>query len=286
VKDRIGMYHQICLEDVLFVPNLLHHHPGIFSVISACSQDECQCIFQSNSYVLNIKLVKVDLNLCNGLLWIPTVDPSIVPNFVSVILKVRDADSSTMFLVHKGSNNTISIIGGNFYDNKSYVECGLRVFKSLLGLRLERQNQLVLRHSSTILLDYFNPIRNHTFQGELWLEELDKMTCLDAHACDQLCKQFCKAHGLTYKLTNHKPEYSNDCDYGLLLDFDVVKAAISSNSDIYGFKFSTVSTFFDLWSLGDTLSRVYPYKFTRVYCINSSGAFPVPYFYLISVSTQ
>ena len=132
--------------------------------------------------------------------------------------------------------------------------------KSLLGLRLEKQNQLFLRFSSTILLDYTTPIRHHTFQGDFWLEELDIMTCLDAHACDQLCKQFCKAPGLTYKLTNYKPDFSNVCDYGLLLDSDVVKASISSNSYIYGFKFSTVSTFFDLWSLGATLSRVYPYK--------------------------
>ena len=40
--------------------------------------------------------------------------------------------------------------------------------------------------------------------------------CLDAHACDQLCKQFCKAPGLTYNLTNHKPGYFDECDYGLL----------------------------------------------------------------------
>jgi len=61
MKDSVGLYHQICLEDVLYVPNLLHHHPRIFSVISTCSQDECECHFQSNSYVLNIKLAKIDL---------------------------------------------------------------------------------------------------------------------------------------------------------------------------------------------------------------------------------
>jgi hypothetical protein len=54
VKDSVGMFHQICLEDVLYVPILLHHHPRIFRVISACAQDECRCHFQSNSYVLNI----------------------------------------------------------------------------------------------------------------------------------------------------------------------------------------------------------------------------------------
>jgi hypothetical protein len=51
VKDSVGMSHPICLEDVPYVPNLLHHHPGIFRIISACSQNECQCHFQSNSYV-------------------------------------------------------------------------------------------------------------------------------------------------------------------------------------------------------------------------------------------
>ena len=88
MKDSDGMYHQICLEDVLYVPNLLHHHPRIFSVISACSQDECECHFLSNSYVLNIKLAKIELNLCKGLLWIPNVDPSTIPNFVIVIFKI------------------------------------------------------------------------------------------------------------------------------------------------------------------------------------------------------
>jgi hypothetical protein len=80
VKDSVGMYHHICLKNVLYVPNLLHHHPRAFSVISTCSQDECECHFQSNSYVLNIKSAKIDLHLCKGLLWIPTVDPSIIPH--------------------------------------------------------------------------------------------------------------------------------------------------------------------------------------------------------------
>jgi len=51
LKDSVGMLYQICLEDVLYVPNLLHYHPIIFSVISAYSQDDCQCHFQSKSYV-------------------------------------------------------------------------------------------------------------------------------------------------------------------------------------------------------------------------------------------
>jgi hypothetical protein len=207
VTYSVGMFNQICLEDVLYVPNLLHHHPRIFSVVSACSQDECQCRFQSNSYVLNIKLAKIYLNLSKGLLCIPTVNPSIVPNFVIMIFRIRDADSSTMFLVHNGFDNTISIPSRYVYDNENYVEYGLRVVKSLLGLRLERQNQLYIRNSSTILLDYANPIRHHTFQYEFWLEERDRMMCVDAHAYDQLCKQFCKALGLTYKLTNYKPGF-------------------------------------------------------------------------------
>jgi len=276
LKDSVGMYHQICLEDELYVPNTLHHHPRMFSVILACSQDECQCHFQSNSHVLNIKLAKIDLHLYNDMLWIPTVDPSTVPIFVSVMFKIRDAYSSTMFLVHNGSDNTISISGGYAHDNENYVECGLRVVKSLLELRRERQNQLAFRNSSTIILDCKNPSRHHTFRGEFWLEELDRMMCLDVHACDKLCKQFCKASELTYTLTNYKPNYPNDRDYGLLLDSDVVKSAISSNSDVYGFKFSTVSSFFDLRSLGDILSRIYPYKLNGAYYMNSSRTFPVP----------
>jgi hypothetical protein len=108
------------------------------------------------------------------------------------------------------------------------------------------------------------------------LEELERMMCLDAHACDQLCKQFRKAPGLTYKLTNYKPDYFDDCDYGLLLDNDVVTTAITSHSDVYGFKFYTFSSFFNLWSLGDTLSRVFPYKLNGTYFMTASGTFPVP----------
>jgi hypothetical protein len=33
VKDRVGYFNQICLEDVLYVPDLLHHHPRLFSSI-------------------------------------------------------------------------------------------------------------------------------------------------------------------------------------------------------------------------------------------------------------
>jgi hypothetical protein len=42
LKDSVGSSHQICLDDVLYVPNLLHHPPIIFFVITTCSQDEYQ----------------------------------------------------------------------------------------------------------------------------------------------------------------------------------------------------------------------------------------------------
>jgi hypothetical protein len=98
----------------------------------------------------------------------------------------------------------------------------------------------------------------------------------DAYACDQLRKQFCKARGLTYQLTNYKPGHSDDNDYGLLLDNDDVAVIVTSHSTVYAFKFSTVSSFFDLWSLGDTLSRIYLYKLNDTNFLNASRTFPVP----------
>ena len=187
-----------------------------------------------------------------------------------------------MFLVHKGSDNAISIPGGYVNVHEHHVECGLRVVHSLLGIRLQRQNELHLRHSSTILLDCQNTIRHLTFQCEFWLEEIDSLTCSDGHTCNQLCKQFRKAHGLTYQLTNYKPDYSDDTTYGLLLDTDVVTNVVASKSLVYGFQLTTVSSCFDLWSLGASLSRVFPYKLNGTYfmnasCIsNSNSLFPVP----------
>ncbi len=81
--------------------------------------------------------------------------------------------------------------------------------------------------------------------------------CSDAHVYNQLCKQFRKALGLTYQLTNYKPDYFNDNDCGLLLDTVVVTTVVLSNSLVYGFKFSTVSSFFDLWSLRYQQPREY-----------------------------
>ncbi len=100
--------------------------------------------------------------------------------------------------------------------------------------------------------------------------------CIDVHAYNQLCKQIQKAPRLTYQLTNYKLDYVDDNDYGLLLDTNVVTAAVLFNSTVYGFKFSTVSSFFDLWSLGVTLSRSYPYKLNGTYFMDASRTFPVP----------
>ena len=56
-KGEDGLFQQFSLKDVLYVPNLTHHHPRIFSVISACSQDDFQCHFQAHSYILSMKTV-------------------------------------------------------------------------------------------------------------------------------------------------------------------------------------------------------------------------------------
>ena len=82
--------------------------------------------------------------------------------------------------------------------------------------------------------------------------------------------------GIWTHLHAYKPEYSDDCDYGILLDTEVVTAAISSQSYVYGSKFSTVSSFFNFCSLGDTPSRVYPYKLNGTYFMNASRIFQVP----------
>jgi hypothetical protein len=139
---------------------------------STYSEDEFQCHFQSNSYVLNRRSAKFDLQLLKGLLWIPSADFGIVPHFVSMILKIRDASMSTMLLVHNGSDNTLSIHGGYVHVNEGHVECGSRLLQSKLGIRLERHNQLHLRRSSIILIDDVTPIHHHSYLGEFWLEEL------------------------------------------------------------------------------------------------------------------
>ena len=70
--------------------------------------------------------------------------------------------------------------------------------------------------------------------------------------------------------------HSDDIDYGLLLDTDDVAGAVSSHSKVYSFEFSTVSPHFDLWFLGDTLSRIFPYTPNDTYFMNASRTFPVP----------
>ena len=81
----------------------------------------------------------------------------------------------------------------------------------------------------------------------------------------------------TFGLRKQWPNYLNDRDYGILLDSDVIiKAAILSKLYVYGLKFSLVYKFFYLCSLGDKLSRIYPYKLSKAYYVNHSGAFLVP----------
>ena len=73
---------------------------------------------------------------------------------------------STLFIVHNGPDNTLSIHDGYVHVSEGHVECGLRLIQSKLGIRLERRNQLHLRHSSNILHDVANPIQYHSYQGE------------------------------------------------------------------------------------------------------------------------
>jgi hypothetical protein len=75
----------------------------------------------------------------------------------------------------------------------------------------------------------------------------------------KICRQFTTALGLTYRLNNYVHDYTIECDYGLLIQFDKAMTADFSNLDLRGFELSSVSSLFDLWSLSDSLSRVYPY---------------------------
>ena len=92
--------------------------------------------------------MKIDLQLSKGLLWILAVDYGIVPHFVSVVLKMRNTSASTIFLVHNGSDNTLSFHGSYVHDNEGHVEFGLRLIQSKLGIRLERHK------TSSSLLSY------------------------------------------------------------------------------------------------------------------------------------
>ena len=95
------------------------------------------------------------------------------------------------------------------HDNEDHVECIFRLVKSQLGGRLERQNELMLRHYSIILLDVANSIHHHTFSEEFWPEELrdSRVVCQDVHTSSHLCKQVTKEPGLVYKTTNYKYDY-------------------------------------------------------------------------------
>ncbi len=88
---------------------------------------------------------------------------------------------STMLLVHKEFDNTLSTPGIYVHDNEDRVECALRLIQSKLGISLERHNMIHLHHSSILLFDVANLIHHHTYQGELWIEEL-----LDGHMCSNV----------------------------------------------------------------------------------------------------
>jgi hypothetical protein len=102
--------------------------------------------------------------------------------------------------------------------------------------------------------------------------------CQDVHTSKQLCEELTKEPRLVYKTTNYKPDYSNDCDYGLLIQTDTVMSAISSYLKLFRFKLSTVFSFFDVWSLGDKLSCSYLYISDNFY-INESGEYHNHYFF-------
>ena len=255
-KGEDGLFQQFSLQDVLYVPNLMHHHSRIFSVISACSQDGFKCNFQANSYVLSMQTVQIQLQLSKGLLWIPTVTSPTVPQFVMVVLRLRDARSETMFLTHRGSDNTITVPGGYMRQLENPYSCGLRIVLSQLGIRLERHNQLHRRFSSIVLLDSANPIHLHICTSDFWLEELaTKGMCPDVLREAHLCKQFVPANGLTYKLTDYKTTLPNTDDYGVLVSSNVVKVAAHAKITLHGFDTSMVSSLIDLWSICAELSH-------------------------------
>ena len=74
------------------------------------------------------------------LLWILGGNFGTAPHFKSAFLKIRDASVSTMFLVHTGSDNKLSIPGSYVHGNEGHVECGLRLTHSKPVIRLERHN--------------------------------------------------------------------------------------------------------------------------------------------------
>ena len=103
----------------------------------------------SSSYVIHLRLVKIDLQLSKDLLWILANDSCVVPHFVSVFLKIRDVSMSTIFLAHNGFDSTLSIHGSDVHDNEGRVEYGLRIIQCKPGMRLERHNGLHRRLPAT-----------------------------------------------------------------------------------------------------------------------------------------
>jgi hypothetical protein len=103
-------------------------------------------------------------------------------------------------------------------------------------------------------------MHHHTYQGDFWLEELlDRHMCSNVNTSTKICRQFTPAPSLTFQLTNYVPHYTIEHDYGLLIQPNEVMPAVSSILDLRGFKLSTISSLFELWSLSDTLSRIYSY---------------------------
>ena len=135
-----------------------------------------------------------------------------------------------MFLVHNESDNTLFILGSYVHVNEGRVECGLRLVHYKLGIRLEKHNELHLRHSSIIILDVANHIHHQTYQGEFWLEALlDGHMRTNVNTSTELSRHFTAAPGMTFQWTICVLDYPIKRDYGLLMQSNVVMTAISSN---------------------------------------------------------
>jgi hypothetical protein len=147
----------------------------------------------------------------------------------------------------------------------------LKLIQSKQGIRLKRHNGLYRRHLSIIILDAANPIHHHTYQVEFLLKELlDGHMCTNVNTSTEICRQFTLTRGLTFQPTNYVPDYTIGHDCGLLIKSDEVMNAVSSNLDLRELKVSTVSSLFDLWSLSDTLSRIYPYPLPNINILQDS----------------
>jgi len=73
-------------------------------------------------------------------------------------------------------------------ENENPLLCRLRLIKSQFGMRLERNNQLHLRHAYVNFFDVVNCIHHSTCQGEVWLKEwVDGSTYEDVHTTKYVC---------------------------------------------------------------------------------------------------